>query len=51
LTIKLLDGLHYLEDIYDPTYLRNLRQKEKTTRQEITAIVNSKEEILIKWEL
>jgi alpha-glucosidase len=48
--IKLLDGLRYLEDIYDPGYFRTLRQKEITGTQKAVTIPNTNDEIQINWK-
>lgn len=48
--VKLLDGLRYLEDIYDPTYFRGLRMNEKREPQQIITILNGSEEMKISWE-
>jgi len=46
---KILDGLRYLEDIYDPTYFRNLRKAEKITFQKTITFSNANEEIVVGW--
>jgi alpha-glucosidase len=48
-SIRLLDGLRYLEDIYDPTYFRNLRKEEKITLQQTITFTNTAEDIKINW--
>lgn len=45
---KLLDGLKYLEDIYDPTYFRNLRQSEIQVNVMRITFSNSSDELLLK---
>ena len=47
--VKLVDGLRYLKDIYDPNYLKYLRDLEKRSSQFTTAFTNSGEEITISW--
>jgi len=46
---RILDGLKYLEDIYDPTYYENLRKGEKTGSSKTTIFANTKDEIKISW--
>jgi hypothetical protein len=48
--VKLLDGLKYLEDIYDPGYFESLREKEKKLSEQILVTINSSEEIKITWK-
>lgn len=48
-SIRLLDGLRYLEDIYDPNYFRNLRKAEKITLQQTITFTNTAEDIKISW--
>ncbi len=48
--LKLLDGLRYLEDFYDPTYFKNLRKSEKTGLQVTTIFSNLDKEIIISWQ-
>lgn len=48
-SISLLDGLRYLEDIYDPTYFRNLRKAEKIALQQTITFSNTAEDIKISW--
>jgi alpha-glucosidase len=48
-SIKLLDGLRYLEDIYDPGYYKSLREEEKSKSQFIINFINNNEEIRIAW--
>jgi alpha-glucosidase len=48
-SVKLLDGLRFLEDIYDVTYFRSLRKAEKTGIQFIVTFSNEYEEILVGW--
>jgi alpha-glucosidase len=45
--VKLLDGLRYLEDIYDPGYFQSLREEEKRISQYIIDFSNNNEEIKI----
>lgn len=49
-SMKLLDGLRYLEDVYDPTYFKNLRKSERTGLQVTTIFSNLNEEIIINWQ-
>jgi alpha-glucosidase len=46
---KLLDGLEYLEDIYDPVYYKSLRLEEKRKSQQMVTILNGSEEMRISW--
>jgi alpha-glucosidase len=48
--VKLLDGLRYLEDIYDPSYFRSLREAEKMAVQQVFVINNFYSEIKINWK-
>ncbi len=48
-SVKLLDGLRFLEDIYDPTYFRNLRKAEKNGVQYVITFPNKNEEIVVFW--
>ncbi len=48
--VKLLDGLRYLEDIYDPGYFTNLRKEEIKRGQFSFVISNSNNEIRISWK-
>lgn len=50
LVVKLLDGLRYLEDIYDPGYYAGLRAAEKNAGQKTVVISNLHNEIVIKWD-
>jgi alpha-glucosidase len=49
-TKKPLDGLRYLEDIYDPAYYKSLRDAETGTAQKTITFPNSGNEIRITWE-
>ena len=49
-TIKPLDGLRYLEDIYDPSYYKSLRDTEAGTVQGTITFPNISNEIRINWE-
>ena len=49
-SIRLLDGLKYLEEIYDPTYFNSLRKAEKLSPQNIIVFSNSDKEIRINWK-
>ncbi len=48
-TVKLLDGLRYLEAIYDPGYFKSLRQQEITKEQHTLVISNNNKDIRISW--
>jgi alpha-glucosidase len=48
--VKLLDGLRYLEDIYDPGYYRSLRKKDENIDQLTMVTANLSAEIKITWE-
>jgi alpha-glucosidase len=48
--IQPLDGLRYLEDIYDPAYFKSLRDAETRTAQETITFPNLNNEIRINWE-
>ena len=48
--VKLLDGLRYVEDIYDPGYYKSLRDGEKNPGQTTVVISNLHSEIKIEWE-
>lgn len=47
---KLLDGLHYLEDIYDPSYFKMLRNGEKSAKQSIVSFPMPVERLEITWK-
>jgi alpha-glucosidase len=49
-TLRVLDGLRYLEDTYDPAYVKSLREAEKKGIQLTLAFPNIKEEINIHWK-
>ncbi len=49
-TVKLLDGLRYLEDIYDPGYYRGLRENEVTICHQTFVIQAIQAEIKISWK-
>ena len=49
-TVKLLDGLKYLEDIYDPGYYKSLREMEMNMTQQIVTFLNGREEMNISWK-
>jgi alpha-glucosidase len=47
---KILDGLEYMADLYDPGYYKGLRNAEKiNTRKKIT-IDNSPDAIMVQWK-
>ncbi|HOW30440.1 MAG TPA: glycoside hydrolase family 31 protein [Bacteroidales bacterium] len=48
-TIRLIDGLKYLEGIYDPAYFMNLRQSEMAGKQLTFSFANTEQEIEINW--
>jgi alpha-glucosidase len=48
--VKLLDGLKYLEAIYDPGYFTSLRGEEKINNQQVIVITNLLNEIKIDWK-
>jgi len=48
-TVKLSDGLRYLEDIYDPGYYRSLREREIIQEQKSITIPNFENEITIHF--
>jgi alpha-glucosidase len=48
-SIKLLDGLEYLEDFYDKNYFQSLRASEPVLHQLTFVMDNIKNEIAIKW--
>ena len=48
-TIRLIDGLKYLEGIYDPAYFMNLRQSEMAGKQLSFSFANTEQEIEINW--
>lgn len=48
--IQLLDGLKYLEEIYDPTYFKSLRKAEKPASQKVICFSNEEKEIHIQWK-
>ena len=48
-SIKLLDGLEFLEDFYDPNYFQGLRAAEPVLHQLTVVTENNKNEIVIKW--
>jgi alpha-glucosidase len=49
-TIKLLDGLKYLEEIYDPAYFKSLRDEEVRNAQRTIDFPNLRDEIKIAWK-
>ena len=49
-TIRLLDGMKYLEEIYDPTYFKSLRKAEKLSSQKTITFSNTDKEIRIQWK-
>jgi alpha-glucosidase len=49
-TVKLLDGLRFLEDIYDPGYFRSLRDGENLNSQKVIFVTNLLSEIKIAWK-
>ena len=49
-SIKLLDGLKYLEDIYDPLFFKSLRNAAKKTLQQTITVPNDNQELRIIWE-
>jgi alpha-glucosidase len=49
-TVKLLDGLRFLEDLYDPSYFNSLMD-EKIRNEQITIfLTNIQDEISINWK-
>jgi alpha-glucosidase len=48
-SVKLLDGLRFLEDIYDPTYFSNLRKAENKGVQYTITFTDKNEDILVGW--
>ena len=46
---KILDGLEYMADIYDPSYYKSLRDTEKINTQKAITIDNSINTINIRW--
>jgi alpha-glucosidase len=46
---QILDGLHYLEDIYDKTYYKGLRQKEVIPEVKSVVLENTAEVVTVKW--
>jgi alpha-glucosidase len=46
---RILDPLKYLDDIYDPAMMKQLRDAEMVKSQKIITIENSSEEIVIRW--
>ena len=48
--VKLLDGIRYLEDIYDPGYFKRLREEEKRMGQISLVFKNTLEDIIINWK-
>jgi len=49
-SVALLDGLHYLEDIYEATYFRNLRNSEKISVLKTFTFTNINDEIKVNWQ-
>jgi len=47
---KILDGLEYMADIYDPSYYKSLRDAEKINTQKTTTIDNSSNDIMVQWK-
>jgi alpha-glucosidase len=47
LSDKILDGLRYLEDIYDPAYFRTLRKSEKNPDLKTVTFKNANEAIVV----
>jgi alpha-glucosidase len=48
--VKLLDGLRYLQDFYDPSYFKSLRVEESRVVQQVITIPNGSEEMKISWK-
>ncbi len=49
-TLQLIDALRFLEEIYDPSYFRNLRHEEEAGKQISIIFENSSNEITINWQ-
>lgn len=49
-TIRMVDGLRYLESIYDPAYFKNLREQEQGCKVISVTIPNLQDEIIISWD-
>ncbi|MDB5275264.1 MAG: glycoside hydrolase family 31 [Ferruginibacter sp.] len=47
---KMLDGLQYMEDLYDPAYYQSVRNAEQVSTQKIITIENSAKAILVQWK-
>lgn len=47
--IRMLDGLRYLQNIYDATFFRNLRKAEKIATQKTITFANLNQELIIGW--
>lgn len=48
-TLRMIDGLHYLEEIYDKTYFKGLRLNESIGSQKTAVFSNSANEIRLTW--
>ena len=48
-TVKIIDGLKYLEDIYDKGYFNNLKNGEIKSIQKIITVANSANQIMLQW--
>ena len=49
-SVKLLDGLKYLEGIYDPSFYKEFRNREKQSEQLSVSFQNTEKEITISWK-
>jgi alpha-glucosidase len=48
-SIKIIDGLKYMDDIYDKNYFSSLRDSEIKATQKIITVKNSANQIMLQW--
>jgi alpha-glucosidase len=47
---KILDGLQYMADLYDPSFYASLRNAEQVSSQKTITIDNSTKAIMVQWK-
>jgi hypothetical protein len=47
---KILDGLQYMADLYDPSFYASLRNAEQVSSQKTITIDNSAKAIMVQWK-
>lgn len=48
-SLKIIDGLNNLTDIYDTNYIKNLRDAEVSDIQKVITVPNSDERMVLEW--